>query len=87
MRVIFILMFVAADSPDFGRAITMLMVKEKKSDCEKEEIKKEENKMCEIKMNVEQKPAKGLESWDEAIQKLQQVQLEQKKIEETKTID
>jgi hypothetical protein len=65
----------------------MLIVEEKKSDCVKSETKKEENKMCEIKIETKQQPVRGMESWDEAIQKLQQVQLEQKKLEESKIID
>ena len=87
MRMIFILTLMGADSPDFGKAIAMLTVEEKKSDCVKSAAEKEENKMCDIKNATKQQPIKGLESWDEAIQKLQQVQLEQKKLEESKIID
>ena len=58
---IFILALMGADSPDFGKAIAMLAVEEKKSDCVKSETKKEENKMCEIKIETKQQPVKGME--------------------------
>ena len=86
MRMIFILALMGADSPDFGKAIALLLVEEEKTDC-RQEVNKEEKKKCEVKVETKQQSVKGLESWDEAIQKLQQVQLEQKKLEESKTID
>ena len=84
---IFILALMGADSPDFGKAVALLLVEEEKATCKQEEGKEEEKKRCEVKVEAKQQPVKGLESWDEAIQKLQQVQLEQKKLEESKTID
>ena len=80
MQLIFILALMGADSPDFGKAVALLIVEEEKAVC-----KQEDKKKCKVK--TKQEPVKGLESWDEAIQKLQQVQLEQKKLEESKTID
>jgi len=83
MQLIFILALMGADSPDFGKAVASLLVEEEKTICKQEEDKKK----CEVKVETKEKPVKGLESWDEAIQKLQQVQLEQKKAEESKIID
>ena len=78
MQLIFILALMGADPAE-------PIEKPKKEDvCTQENLK--EKKKCEMKEKMK-KADKCLESWDEAIQKLQQVQLEQKKAEESKTID
>ena len=78
MQLIFILALMGADPAE-------PIEKPKKEDvCTQENLK--EKKKCEMK-EKKKKTDKCLETWDEAIEKLKQVQQEQKKLEETKTID
>ena len=77
MQLIFILALMGADP------VEPIEKPKKEAVCEQENS--EEKKKCEVKKKKE--AVKCLETWDEAIEKLKQVQLEQKKLEETKTID
>ena len=78
MQLIFILALMGADPAE------PIEKPKKEAVCEQENL--EEKKKCEMK-EKKKEAVKCLETWDEAIEKLKQVQQEQKKLEETKTID
>ena len=78
MQLIFILALMGADPAE------PIEKPKKEAVCTQEDV--EEKKKCEMK-EKKKKADKCLETWDEAIEKLKQVQQEQKKLEESKTID